>query len=100
MDERVARARTDAPARLRFPYRWKRDVAPFFVEAIFHDGTSTYLRTRATEWPALYEVRDGQPNLVTFDVRDGLYVVPKVLTEGYLAIGKKKLGFVAWPEAR
>lgn len=100
LNERVARARTDAPGRMRFPYRWRPNVAPFFVEAIFHDGASTYLRTRATELPALYEVKDGQPSLVTYDVRDGLYVVPKVLTEGYLAIGKKKLSFLAWPEAR
>ena len=100
LDERVARVRNDIPAALRFPYRWKRDAAPFFVEAIFHDGTSTYVRTRAAELPVLYEVRDGAPNLVTFDVRDGLYVVPKVLTEGYLAIGKKTLPFVARPEGR
>lgn len=100
LDERVAQVRVDLPTALRFPYRWKRDAAPFFVEAIFHDGTSTYVRTRATELPALYEVRDGAPNLVTFDVRDGLYVVPKVLTEGYLAIGKKTLPFVARPEGR
>ena len=100
LDERVAQVRVDLPSALRFPYRWKRDAAPFFVEAIFHDGTSTYVRTRAKELPVLYEVRDGAPNLVTFDVRDGLYVVPKVLTEGYLAIGKKTLPFVAQPEGR
>ena len=100
LDERVAQVRVEFPSGLRFPYRWKRDAAPFFVEAIFHDGTSTYVRTRATELPVLYEVRDGAPNLVTFDVRDGLYVVPKVLTEGYLAIGKKTLPFVARPEVR
>lgn len=100
LKERVARERIDAPARMRFSYRWKPNVAPFFVEAIFHDGASTYLRTRATELPALYEIKDGQPNLIAYDVRDGLYVVPKVLTEGYLAIGKKKLPFRARPEAR
>jgi len=100
IDERVAQARIDIPGALRFPYRWKADAAPFFVEAIFHDGTSTYLRTRARELPVLYEVRDREPNLVTFDVRDGLYVVPKVITEGYLSIGKKTLRFVARPEVR
>lgn len=100
IDETLARARAQFPTTLHFPYRWKRDAAPFFVEAIFHDGTSTYLRARATELPALYELRDGQPNLITFDVRDGLYVVPKVLVEGYLAIGKKRLPFVARPEGR
>ena len=36
----------------------------------------------------------GEPNLVQFDFKDGLYTVAKVLDNGYLAIGKKKLGFV------
>ena len=100
MEERIAAERQATPARFRFPYRWKKDVAPFHVEAIFHDGASTYLRTRATELPVLYELKDGEPSLVNFDVREGLYVVPKVVTQGYLAVGKKKLPFVAWPEAR
>lgn len=100
LDEQVAAERVAAPTRFRFPYRWKRDAPPFFVEAIFHDGTATFIRMRSSELPALYEVADSQPSLVNFDVRDGLYVVPKVMTQGYLAIGKKRLAFVARPEAR
>ncbi len=100
LQEQVAAERAAAPGRLRFPYRWNRDAAPFYVEAIFHDGIATYLRTRTSELPVLYEVKDGQPSLVNFDVRDGLYVVPKVLAHGYLAIGKKRLTFVARPEPR
>ena len=100
LEEQVAAERQAAPTRFRFPYRWKRDVAPFYVEAIFHDGTSTYLRTRATELPVLYELKDGDPSMVNFEVRDGLYVVPKVVAQGYLAVGKKKLTFIASPESR
>ena len=81
------------PLSLSFPYRFDARLKPFFVTAIFHDGTFTYIRADATELPALYELKDGAPNLISFQVENGVYVVPKVLDEGYLAIGKKKLAF-------
>ena len=87
--------RATYPTRLRFPYRFELGQKPFDVSAIFHDGTFTYLRTAARELPALYELRDGRPNLVNFQVHDGVYVVPKVLDRGYLAIGKKRFMFQA-----
>ena len=39
------------------------------------------------------EMKDGKPNLINFDFRDGTFVVSKVLETGYLAIGKQKMGF-------
>ena len=56
---------------------------PFLVRSIWHDGQFTYIKADATELPALYEVKDGQPALVNFQVHDGTYVVPKVLERGY-----------------
>ena len=47
----------------------------------------------ATELPALYEVKDGEPSLVNFDVRDGTYVAPKLIDRGYLALGKARWSF-------
>jgi type IV secretion system protein VirB9 len=41
--------------------------------------------------PALYELTDGEPALVNFQVQDGTYIVPKVLDRGYLALGKARL---------
>ena len=41
----------------------------------------------------LYEVKDGQPSLVNFQVQSGTYVVPKVLDRGNLALGKDKFSF-------
>jgi type IV secretion system protein VirB9 len=38
-------------------------------------------------------VRDGAPNLVNFQVENGVYVVDKVLDQGYLAIGKQRFPF-------
>jgi len=35
---------------------------------------------------------------VNFDLRDGTYVVPKVMEKGYLEIGKKRLTFERKPE--
>jgi len=53
--------RASYPERLRFEYRLDRDASepPFRVEAMWHDGEFTYLRSRAQESPALYELRDG-----------------------------------------
>ena len=83
------------PGQLRFPYRFKADQKPFFVSAIFHDGRFTYIRAAASELPSLYEVRDGAPNLINFQVEDGLYVVPKVVERGYLAVGNERFSFEA-----
>ncbi len=43
--------------------------------------------------PLLYDLRDRAPNLVNFQVERGVYIVPRVLESGYLAIGKEKLVF-------
>ena len=80
---------------LEFVYKFKQNEKPFLVSAIYHDGKFTYIRSDAEEKPSLYEITedDDKPNLVDFSMQDGLYVVPKVLTRGRLAIGKKKLDF-------
>lgn len=95
VEEGIAKFRSAYPAELRFAYRYKADQRPFNVSAIFHDGKFTYIRADATELPALYEVRDGAPNLVNFQVENGLYVVPKVVERGYLVIGNQRLAFEA-----
>lgn len=92
-DEKVAAFRSAYPTQLQFPYQFPADQKPFFVSAIFHDGQFTYIRARARELPSLYELSDGKPNLVTFDVKDGLYIVPKVLDRGTLTIGKQSFRF-------
>ncbi len=82
------------PERLRFEYRLDRDASerPFLVEAMWHDGEFTYLRSRAQESPVLYELRDGEPSLVAFDLtEDGLYVARRVLGDGWLQIGEERL---------
>jgi type IV secretory pathway VirB9-like protein len=93
IEEQVNQFKASYPTRLDFPYRFKANEKPFLVTAIYTDGTFTYLKADAAELPALYEVRDGAPNLVNFQVEHGVYVVPKVLKNGYLAVGKQRLTF-------
>ena len=82
------------PRRLRFPYRLHKKARewPFLVSGMWHDGRFTYLRSTAQESPALYEVKDGKPALVAYDLHeDGLYIARHVLGEGWLKIGKQKV---------
>ena len=94
-----ARWRDEYPRRLRFPYRLDEAAfrPPFEVEALWHDGRFTYLRSRAQETPALYELHEAdrrfgrralEPSLVGYEVHeDGLYVADHVLGPGRLRIG-------------
>jgi type IV secretion system protein VirB9 len=93
LDEGLTAFRTTYPLRLQFAYRVALNRAPFFVRAMFHDDHVTYIQARAPELPSLYELKDGAPNLVSFEVHDGTYVIPKVLDSGYLTIGKQRLVF-------
>jgi len=74
-------------------YKFKKDKKPFKITAIYHDDKFTYIRSSAQEKPTLYEVKDGKPNLINFDLRDGVYVTPKIIDEGYLTVGKHKTTF-------
>ena len=91
--ETIAAARQEFPTRLQFPYGPVKYERPFLVRAIWNDGQFTYLRSDASELPALYELKDGKPSLLNFQVQNGTYVVPKVIDRGYLAIGSAKLAF-------
>lgn len=92
-DEAIATFRKEYPAALAFAYGTPKYEKPFFVRSIWHDGQFTYIRSDARELPTLYELRDGQPSLVNFQVQHSTYVVPKVLDRGYLALGKERFAF-------
>lgn len=87
--------RSEYPTQLQFDYELDRKAVrePFLVSAIFHDDHFTYIRCAASEKPAIYEMKDGKPNLINFDLDNGMYIVPKIMDAGYLAIGKKKVSF-------
>jgi len=91
----VNRFRSAYASKLRFDYHVDSKAArePFLVSAIYHDDAFTYIQCGAREKPSLYEWKDGKPNLIQFQVEAGVYIAPKIIDAGYLAIGKKKLSF-------
>ena len=93
--EQVNKFRTDYSTKLQFDYSLdkKGSQEPFLVSAIYHDDSFTYIKCAAREKPALYEIKDGTPNLINFQLENGVYVIPKVIDDGYLAIGKRKITF-------
>jgi type IV secretion system protein VirB9 len=93
LDEAIAAYRQQYPTRLQFPYGSPKYEKPFLVRSMWHDGQFTYVKSDATELPALYELKDGKPAVVNFQVLEGTYVVPKVLDRGYLVLGTQRFTF-------
>src|SRR5215469_8010012 len=81
------------PLSLKFDYSFHANKAPFAVRAIYHDDRFTYIKTDAQEKFSVYEMRDGKPNLLTYELNNGTYIIPKVMDSGYLELGKKRLEF-------
>lgn len=92
-DETISSFRQEYPTSLQFTYGTPKYERPFLVRSIWHDGQFTYVRSEARELPTLYEVIDGKPALVNFQVQQGTYVIPKVLERGYLALGRDRFTF-------
>jgi type IV secretion system protein VirB9 len=89
----VEQFRADYPTTaLKFDYTFH-DDRPFDVSAIYHDDKFTYIRSSAAEKFAVYEVKDGKPDLITFQLKDGTYILPTVVDRGYLEIGRHRLEF-------
>ncbi len=81
------------PLQLKFDYTYKVNEAPFDIQSIYHDDKFTYIKTNAPEKFSVYEMKDGKPNLINYDLRDGTYIIPKVMDSGYVELGKKRMEF-------
>ena len=81
------------PLSLKFDYTFHPNEEPFDIEAIYHDDKFTYIKTSAPEKFSIYEMRDGKPNLVSYQLANGTYVIPKVMDSGYVELGKKRMDF-------
>jgi type IV secretion system protein VirB9 len=81
------------PFQLKFDYAFHPNEAPFDIQAIYHDEKFTYIKTNAPEKFSVYEMKDGKPDLINYDLRDGTYIIPKVMDGGYVELGKKRLEF-------
>ena len=92
LEQGVASYKQKYPRELRFPYRLEPKASdwPFLIEAMWHDGLFTFLRSSAPEAPAIYELKDGKPSMVEYEFRDGLYITKHVVGEGWLQIGKER----------
>ncbi len=95
MAEQVNKFKADYQKKLQFDYALDKNAArePFLVSMIYHDEAFTYIKCAAPEKPALYEIKDGKPNLINFQVENGVYIAPKVIEDGYLVIGNKRATF-------
>jgi type IV secretory pathway VirB9-like protein len=90
--QQIDQYRSQYPTQLKFDYRFKSD-APFAVTSMYHDDRFTYVKSDATEKFAIYETKDGSPSFINYELRDGTYVIQKVLDHGYFEIGKKRMEF-------
>jgi type IV secretion system protein VirB9 len=101
-EAQIAQYRQSYPAKLQFDYVYNRKAtqAPFLVAEIYHDDNFTYVRSTAREKPTIYELKDSKPNLINFDCENGLCVIPKIIDEGYLVVGKKKVTFTRHMNAK
>jgi len=89
----VEQFRSEYPVKaLVFDYTFH-DKKPFDVSAIYHDDKFTYIKSSASEKFSVYELKDKKPDLITFQLQDGTYILPTVVDKGYLQIGKRKLNF-------
>ena len=100
--EEINQFRSAYATKLQFDYTFdpKLSREPFLLTAMYHDENFTFIRCAAREKPALYEIKDGKPNLVPFQLENGVYIVPKIVDSGYLAVGKKKLNFTRQTAAK
>src|SRR5882757_10015552 len=81
------------PMQLKFDYVYKQNEAPFNIQSIYHDDKFTYIKTNAPEKFSVYEMKDGKPNLINYDLREGTYIIPKVMDSGYVELGKRRMEF-------
>jgi type IV secretion system protein VirB9 len=91
--EAVDEYKSAYPLSLKFDYTFHANDAPFDIKAIYHDDKFTYIKTNAPEKFSIYEMRDGKPNLVSYQLENGTYVIPKVMDSGYVELGKKRMDF-------
>jgi type IV secretion system protein VirB9 len=93
IEQAVDEYKSAYPLQLKFDYVFHANEAPFDIQSIYHDDRFTYIKTNAPEKFSVYEMKDGKPNLVSYDLREGTYIIPKVMDSGYVELGKKRMEF-------
>ncbi len=93
IEQAVDEYKSAFPLSLKFDYTFHANEAPFDIEAIYHDDKFTYIKTTAPEKFSVYEMRDGKPNLISYQLENGTYIIQKVVDSGYVELGKKRMDF-------
>jgi type IV secretory pathway VirB9-like protein len=93
IEQAVDEFKSAYPTQLKFDYEYKANQPPFNIQSIYRDDKFTYIKTNAAEKFSVYEMKDGKPNLITYDLREGTYIIPKIMDEGYVELGKKRMEF-------
>jgi type IV secretory pathway VirB9-like protein len=96
LEREKSELRAAYPSTIKHDYRYANGAKnPFNVTAIYHDDRFTYIEATPQEAPAVYEIKDGKPSLIQyeFDQKTGRYIIPKILDDGYLRVGKSELKF-------
>jgi type IV secretion system protein VirB9 len=94
MEREKSELRASYPATIRHDYKYTNPAkGPFNVTAIYHDDLFTYIEATPQEAPSVYEIKDGKPSLVQYELKNGRYTIPKILDDGYLRVGKSELKF-------
>jgi Conjugal transfer protein/Domain of unknown function (DUF4138) len=94
--QKIKEAQNTAPAKIRHNYTIKakdKVLRQFGLKSMYTLNGFTYIEADPKEAPTVYEVKDGKPSLIEVQFEHGLYVIPKIIDEGYLEIGKSKLEF-------
>ena len=79
------------PKTLNFAYQWsdEKKARRLGFVAAWSDDKFTYFK--GNKVMALYEINeDGKPSLIQYSYSDGIYTVPKILHDGYFAIGTER----------
>ncbi len=86
----IAEYQSQYPKKLFFGYDWDQAKAEKLgFQMAWSDDKFTYFKGKRVL--ALYEINeDGKPSLIQYSYADGVYTVPKLLYNGYFAIGNKK----------
>ena len=89
-DAALADYQSQYPKKLFFGYHWDSSkAAKLGLEAAWSDDKFTYFK--GSKVLSLYEINeDGKPSLIQYSYANGIYTVPKLLYDGYFAIGAKK----------
>ena len=91
--EAVDEYKSSYQAQLKFDYVYRANEVPFNIQSIYHDDKFTYIKTNAPEKFSIYEMKDGKPNLISYELREGTYIIPKVMDSGYVELGKRRMEF-------